>query len=238
MWLLSLVNGTLFKPKRLNKCDLLTNEEQKMDFSKILSQVLEMAKDATTNGLIKGNTKNDQIAKVGGAAAALGLISMLFGRKGGSGLAKLGSLSALGSLAYQAYQKYQEQNGTASTLSQNEFAEIDSHAASKVILQAMIAAAAADGAITEDEKVAIVAQVSQDTEILDWMNQEMNNPASVEDIARQVGNDQALATQVYLAARAVCTNLVRKEIIFLANLAKALGLPDGLVEQLEKDAGF
>lgn len=207
-----------------------------MDFSKILSQVLEMAKDATTNGLIKGNTKNDQIAKVGGAAAALGLISMLFGRKGGSGLAKLGSLSALGSLAYQAYKKYQEQNGTASTLSQNEFAEIDSHAASKVILQAMIAAA--DGAITEDEKAAIVAQVSQDTEILDWMNQEMNNPASVEDIARQVGNDQALSTQVYLAARAVCTNLVRKEIIFLANLAKALGLPDGLVEQLEKDAGF
>ncbi|HGO5848381.1 TPA: tellurite resistance TerB family protein [Mannheimia haemolytica] len=209
-----------------------------MDFNKILNQVLNTAKDAATNGLIKGNTKNDQIAKVGGGAAALGLISMLFGRKGGSGLAKLGSLAALGSLAYQAYQRYQEQNASASQLSQSNFEETDANEASKVILQAMIAAAAADGEITEDEKAAIVAQVSQDPEVLAWISQEMNSPASVEEIARQVGNDQALATQVYLAARAVCTNLARKEIIFLANLANALGLPDALVEQLEKDAGF
>ncbi|EXI62852.1 3-hydroxydecanoyl-ACP dehydratase [Mannheimia granulomatis] len=209
-----------------------------MDFSKILNQVLDTAKDAATNGLIKGNTKNDQIAKIGGGAAALGLISMLFGRNGGSSLAKLGSLAALGSLAYQAYQKYQAQNASASELSQNSFENVDANAASKVILQAMIAAAAADGAITEDEKATIISQVSQDAEILEWISQEMNNPASVEEIARQVGNNQALATQVYLAARAVCTNLERKEIVFLANLANALGLPDALVEQLEKDAGF
>lgn len=209
-----------------------------MDFSKILSQVLDTAKDAATNGLIKGNTKNDQIAKIGGGAAALGLISMLFGRNGGSSLAKLGSLAALGSLAYQAYQKYQAQNTAASELNQNNFENVDQNAASKVILQAMVAAAAADGAITEDEKATILSQVSQDAEVLEWISQEINNPASVEEIARQVGNNQALATQVYLAARAVCTNLERKEIVFLANLANALGLPDALVEQLEKDAGF
>ncbi|HGO5815809.1 TPA: tellurite resistance TerB family protein [Mannheimia haemolytica] len=209
-----------------------------MDFSKILSQVLDTAKDAATNGLIKGNTKNDQIAKIGGGAAALGLISMLFGRNGGTSLAKLGSLAALGSLAYQAYQKYQAQNTAASELNQNNFENVDQNAASKVILQAMVAAAAADGAITEDEKATILSQVSQDAEVLEWISQEINNPASVEEIARQVGNNQALATQVYLAARAVCTNLERKEIVFLANLANALGLPDALVEQLEKDAGF
>ncbi|GAB1663296.1 TPA: tellurite resistance TerB family protein [Mannheimia haemolytica] len=209
-----------------------------MDFSKILSQVLDTAKDAATNGLIKGNTKNDQIAKIGGGAAALGLISMLFGRNGGTSLAKLGSLAALGSLAYQAYQKYQAQNTAASELNQNNFENVDQNAASKVILQAMVAAAAADGAITEDEKATILSQVSQDAEVLEWISQEINNPASVEEIARQVGNNQALATQVYLAARAVCTNLERKEIVFLANLDNALGLPDTLVEQLEKDAGF
>lgn len=102
----------------------------------------------------------------------------------------------------------------------------------------MIAAAAADGAITADERSAIIAQVGEDAEVLAWLEQELNNPATVEDIARQVGNDQALATQVYLAARAVCKDLERKEIVFLANLAEALGLPDALVEQLEKDAGF
>ncbi|HHW7580164.1 TPA: tellurite resistance TerB family protein [Mannheimia haemolytica] len=209
-----------------------------MDFSKILSQVLDTAKDAATNGLIKGNSKNDQIAKIGGGAAAIGLISMLFGRNGGSSLAKLGSLAALGSLAYQAYQKYQAQNASASELSQNSFENVDQNVASKVILQAMIAAAAADGLITEGEKAAIVSQVGDDVEVIEWIRQEMNTPATVEEIARQVGNDQALATQVYLAARAVCTNLERKEIVFLANLAEALGLAEALVEQLEKDAGF
>lgn len=209
-----------------------------MDFSQILNQVLNTAKDAATNGLIKGDSKNDQIAKIGGGAAAIGLISMIFGRKGGSGLAKLGSLAALGSLAYQAYQKYQAQNSAATELNQAQFEEADANLASKAILQAMIAAAAADGEITEEEKSTIIAQVGNEPEVLEWIRQELNNPASVEEIARQVGGNQALATQVYLTARAVCKNLERKEIVFLANLAEALGLPDALVEQLEKDAGF
>ncbi|HDL1260517.1 TPA: tellurite resistance TerB family protein [Mannheimia haemolytica] len=209
-----------------------------MDFSKILSQVLDTAKAAATNGLIKGNSKNDQIAKIGGGAVAIGLISMLFGRNGGSSLAKLGSLAAIGSLAYQAYQKYQAQNSSVSELSQNNFENVDENVASKVILQAMIAAAASDGAITEEEKAAIVSQVGDEAEVIEWIRQEMDTPATVEEIARQVGNDQALATQVYLASRAVCRDLERKEIVFLANLADALGLAEALVEQLEKDAGF
>lgn len=209
-----------------------------MDFSKILGQVLNTAKEAASNGLIKGNSTQDQIAKMGGGAAAIGLISMILGRNGGSNLAKLGSLAALGSLAYQAYQKYQSQNATASELSQHSFEEVNVNEASQVILQAMIAAAAADGVISDDEKAAIIAQVGEDEEVLAWISQEMNSPASVQEIARQVGNNQALATQVYLAARAVCKELERKEIVFLANLAEALGLPDALVEQLEKDAGF
>ncbi len=209
-----------------------------MDFSKILSQVLDTAKDAATNGLIKGNSKNNQIAKIGGGAVAIGLISMLFGRNGGSSLAKLGSLAAIGSLAYQAYQKYQAQNSSVSELSQNNFENVDENVASKVILQAMIAAAASDGAITEEEKAAIVSQVGDEAEVIEWIRQEMDTPATVEEIARQVGNDQALATQVYLASRAVCRDLERKEIVFLANLADALGLAEALVEQLEKDAGF
>ncbi|WP_409043207.1 tellurite resistance TerB family protein [Mannheimia haemolytica] len=209
-----------------------------MDFSKILSQVLDTAKDAATNGLIKGNSKNDQIAKIGGGAVAIGLISMLFGRNGGSSLAKLGSLAAIGSLAYQAYQKYQAQNSSVSELSQNNFENVDENVASKVILQAMIAAAASDGAITEEEKAAIVSQVGDEAEVIEWIRQEMDTPATVEEIARQVGNDQALATQVYLASRAVCRDLERKEIVFLANLADVLGLAEALVEQLEKDAGF
>ena len=72
----------------------------------------------------------------------------------------------------------------------------------------------------------------------DWLEQEIQNPISINEIARLVGNDTALASNVYLAARLVSKDLSRKEIIFLADLAQALGLDDALVEQLEKQAGF
>ena len=66
----------------------------------------------------------------------------------------------------------------------------------------------------------------------------MLHPISVAEIARIVGNNTALATKVYLAARLVCQDLSRKEIVFLSQLATALNLDDALVEQLEKQAGF
>ena len=102
----------------------------------------------------------------------------------------------------------------------------------------MIAAAAADGEITEDEKQTIANEAGNNPELAQWLEQEIQNPISINEIARLVGNDTALASNMYLAARLVSKDLSRKEIIFLADLAKALGLDDALVEQLEKQAGF
>ena len=59
-------------------------------------------------------------------------------------------------------------------------------------------------------------------------------PATVEEIAAAVGNDEALAAETYLAARLVCADLSRKEIVFLSRLSQALKLDDQLVENLEK----
>ena len=44
--------------------------------------------------------------------------------------------------------------------------------------------------------------------------------------------------QAYLAARMVCGELSRKEIVFLSQLADAFGLEAQFVEQLEQQAGF
>ncbi len=210
-----------------------------MDFSKILNQVLSVAQESAKNAM-NGNTTTDKVAKIGGGAAAIGILSMIFGRNGGSGLAKLGSLAAIGSLAYQAYQKYQQNQTQAAPVSEENFAvtEQNAQASSQVILQAMIAAAASDGAISEQEKQAILGEAGQDPELHQWIEQEMYQPASVQQIAVKVGNNPALAAQVYLAARVVCADLARKEIVFLADLAEALGLDDALVEQLEQQAGF
>ncbi|OOF58808.1 tellurite resistance TerB family protein [Rodentibacter genomosp. 2] len=211
-----------------------------MDFNQILNQVVNIAKNSASN-LQTGNPTLDNITKVGGGAAITGILSMILGRSGGASLAKLGSLAVLGNLAYQAYQNYQKNQQAQPVMSANEFDVLNSASqqdASALILRTMIATAAADGEITEEEKQTIANEIGDNAELAQWIEQEMASPISVSDIARQVGNDTALAANVYLAARLVSKDLSRKEIVFLANLAEALGLDDALVEQLEKQAGF
>ena len=212
-----------------------------MDLNSILNQVLDVAKNSASK-LETGNQTIDSITKVGGGAALGGILSMILGRSGGASLAKLGSLAVLGNLAYQAYQNYQKsQQSSQPNISENAFDVLNSSShvdAGELILRTMIAAAAADGEITEDEKQTIANEAGNNPELAQWLAQEIQNPISINEIAHLVGNDTALASNVYLAARLVSKDLSRKEIIFLADLAKALGLDDALVEQLDKQAGF
>lgn len=207
-----------------------------MDFGNILNQVLGTIQKSTS-----GSSTTETITKVGGGAAVAGILSMILGRNGGSSLAKMGSLAALGSLAYEAYKNYQKANSatqqevSAQSFEQNE----QTVEANVVILRTMIAAALSDGEIDEKEKQVIAAEMNNNPELAQWLEQEIETPATVADIAKNVGNNTALAAQVYLAARMVCNaDLSRKEIVFLSQLAEALKLEDSLVEQLEKQAGF
>ncbi|STO92734.1 Protein of uncharacterised function (DUF533) [Haemophilus pittmaniae] len=211
-----------------------------MNFNNILNQVLDIAK-TSANKLQTGNQTLDTITKVGGGAALTGVLSMILGRSGGAGLAKLGSLAVLGNLAYQAYQKYQQGQQSQPTIEQNQFDVLNSEQqadAGALILRTMIAAAASDGDISIEEQQIIAKEAGEDPQLAEWLEQEVQNPISVQEIAQLAGNDTALAANLYLAARLVCQELSRKEIVFLAELAKALGLDDALVEQLEKQAGF
>lgn len=211
-----------------------------MNFNNILNQVLDIAK-TSANKLQTGNQTLDTITKVGGGAALTGVLSMILGRSGGAGLAKLGSLAVLGNLAYQAYQKYQQGQQSQPTIEQNQFDVLNSEQqadAGALILRTMIAAAASDGDISVEEQQIIAKEAGENPQLAEWLEQEVQNPISVQEIAQLVGNDTALAANLYLAARLVCQELSRKEIVFLAELAKALGLDDALVEQLEKQAGF
>ena len=183
-----------------------------MDLNSILNQVLDVAKNSASK-LETGNQTIDSLTKVGGGAALGGI--------------------------YQNYQKSQQ--SSQPKISENAFDVLNSSShvdAGELILRTMIAAAAADGEITEDEKQTIANEAGNNPELAQWLAQEIQNPISINEIARLVGNDTALASNVYLAARLVSKDLSRKEIIFLADLAQALGLDDALVEQLEKQAGF
>ena len=158
-----------------------------MDFSQLLNQVL----GATQKG--GKAVAESPLNSFGGGALTGALASMLLKKKNTKKLVKAGSVAALGFLAYKGYQNW-KQNRQQEELPQSAFqpAGLIGENHSRVILQTMIAAAAA------------------------------------------VGSDEALAAETYLAARLVCADLSRKEIVFLSRLSQALNLDDQLVESLEK----
>lgn len=214
-----------------------------MNFNRILNEVLGTVTKSTEKLNKPSQNTADTITKLGGGAALAGILSMVLGRSGGAKLTKLGSLAALGSIAYQAYQAYQQKQTTPSSSEQSVSAahfEATQQAeeTGAIILRTMIAAAASDGLIDDKESALIAEEGGNDPALQQWLAQEMAHPITITEIAKIVGDDTALATQVYLAARMVCQELTRKEIVFLSQLATALHLEEALVEQLEKQAGF
>ena len=231
----------------------LPTQEPRMDFNSILNQVLnggqqiaQQRKSGGTLGNILGNINNDTLKGFGGGVAATGLLSLLMGKKGfGSNALQLGSMAALGALAYNAWKNYQGGQAAPASAAQGQFipAEERSQAqtaqASELTIKAMIAAAAADGRIDTAESSAILAQIgTENAEARAWLEQQIHNPPMPQTLAAEVGNDPALAAEIYLASRIVCGDLDRKEIVYLHELAEALHLDDALVEKLEHQAGF
>lgn len=200
-----------------------------MDFSQLLNQVLGAAQ--------KGGkaVADSPLNSFGGGALTGALASMLLKKKNAKKLVKAGSVAALGFLAYKGYQNW-KQNRQQDELPQSAFqpAGLIGENHSRVILQTMIAAAASDGLIDDAERAAIERESSSDAETAAWLQAEYAQPASIEQIAASVGSDEALAAETYLAARLVCADLSRKEIVFLSRLSQALNLDDQLVESLEK----
>jgi hypothetical protein len=202
-----------------------------MNFQNLLNQVLD--------GVQKTAGDKNLLGKIGGGAAAVGLASMLLGKKTRKNLLKTGSSAALGALAYHAYQSWQQSRNTEAPPAQNAFAPqgTQSEDSGRLILKTMIAAAAADGSIDETER-SLIEQESGGSEESQWLLAETRNPAAPAELAALAGGDTAAAAEAYLAARMVCGELSRKEIVFLSQLADAFRLDPQLVEQLERQAGF
>ena len=205
-----------------------------MNFNNLLNQVLGAVQQSGN----KVMSDNNPLNSFGGGALIGGLTAMLLKKGGTKSLLKAGSAAALGMMAYKAYQNWQggRSNSTVAALPEAAFAAQGQLAEerSRVILRTMIAAAAADGLIDETEKQLIAQDGGADAEVQQWLANEYARPASINELVEAVGGDQALAAEAYLAARAVCGDLVRGEIAFLSRLSQALGLDDGLVEQLER----
>lgn len=181
------------------------------------------------------------------AAGAGGLGAVLLGTRTGRSLAasaaKMGALVLIGGLAYKAYQNYADGKPLIATATAPEAAPAGSGFEPQAItndtatlyIRAMIAAAAADGRIDADEQQRILSSLKQagaDAEAEEFLANELNAPASAEQLAAEVKSPEE-ALQVFTAARIAIQIDTQEEHDFLADLARRLGLDPKLVRHLD-----
>ena len=198
---------------------------------------------------LKDLVANNQLAA---GAAAGGLGGLLVGSKAGRGVigsaVKIGALAMIGGLAYKAMQNYQDGKPLitgASALTgpaprgTGYEPEAQTNESATLLIRTMIAAAAADGRIDDAEKDKIISSFAQmggfNDEAKAFVQNELSNPASVEDLAGAVSS-QDMAVQVYTAARVAIEADSTAEKNFLASLADRLGIDQTLAAHIDATA--
>ena len=198
-------------------------------------------------------SQNPSAASAAAAGLAGLLLSSRQGRGLAGNLAGLGGLALIGGLAYRAFQNHQAgrplldtgapgQAGApqptavtaspAARLSPPTFdvAAFDPASANDddavLFLRAMVAAAAADGQVSPDERTRIVEGVNRaglTPDAARWLEGEIAAPLTVDDIADRVQTLEK-AAQVYAAARLAIDPDTLQEREFLRQLAESLDL--------------
>ena len=105
-------------------------------------------------------------------------------------------------------------------------------------IQAMIAAAAADGRIDASEQAKIIGALKQggvDQEAEAFLADELNNPKTAAQLA-QLADSPEEALQIYTAARVAIAPDSEPEKKFLGDLARALGIDAKLAAHIEATA--
>lgn len=179
-------------------------------------------------------------------ALAGGALGLLLGNKGlhklGGGALKYGSAAALGALAYRAYSEWQQQNRATApqeaprTLDRLPAIEAEQH--SRGVLQALVAAAKADGHIDERERGLIqqeLAKLADDAQTRNWLQSEIAKPLDPVEVAHAATTPE-LAAEMYLASLLAADQQNFMEKTYLEELARQLRLPLGLKETLERQA--
>lgn len=196
---------------------------------------------------LKQFVRDNPWAATGAAAGAGGVIlGTKTGRAVAGGAARVGALALIGGLAYKAFQNYQAGKPLITGVVPAEAAPSGSgfepaavtNDTAALYIRAMIAAAAADGRIDDAEQAKIIGGLKQagiDAEAEEFLANELNNPASIEDLANAVSSPEE-AVQVYTAARIAIEPDNNGEQQFLARLASALGVDAKLAAHIDATA--
>ncbi len=179
-------------------------------------------------------------ADFGKGALAGGALGLLLGKNRTTRkLATYGGLAAIGVMAYKAYGQYKEQQGAASTGAPQTVdrlppPQIELH--SQAILQALVAAAKADGHIDARERQVIegeFSRVNPDAGLQQWLRTELEKPLDPAEVARAAATPE-IASEMYLASLMAVDEQSFMERAYLDELARQLQLDDALKLRLEQ----
>ncbi|MBX9683542.1 MAG: DUF533 domain-containing protein [Hyphomicrobium sp.] len=203
-----------------------------------------------------GQSADDLLAKLkeivqqnpmaaGTAAGGLGglVLGTRTGRSIAGSAARIGALALIGGLAYKAFQNYQAGKPLITGAMPAEAAPDGSgfepaavtNETAALYIRAMIAAAASDGRVDADEQAKVIASLRQagaDAEAEAFIASELNNPATVEQLAAAAQSPEE-AMQIYTAARIAIEPDERAEQAFLTKLAQALRIDTKLMAHIE-----
>ena len=193
-------------------------------------------------GLLGGAGLGSLLSGAGGGALAAGAMGLLLGNKtarklGGQALT-YGGLAALGVLAYKAYGNWQNQQGGTvqgepQTIDRLPDAQAEQH--SQAILQALVAAAKADGHVDDRERQLIEGEFSKlnnDQNLQTWLSAELNKPLDPAAVARAASTPE-MAAEMYLASVLMVDQEHFMERAYLNELARQLQLDPALQQELE-----
>lgn len=188
----------------------------------------------------------------GRGTLAGGALGLLLGKnKKTRKLASYGGLAALGLMVYNTYTEYQSQqaqqqaagvvpvaSGRVSavgpqTVDRLPAQQVAEH--SRAILQAIVAAAKADGHIDEREREMIEAEYARlgmGSDVQQWLHGELQKPLDPAEVARAATSPE-LAGEMYLASLLVVDEQSFMERAYLEELARQLRLPPDLQARLQ-----
>lgn len=184
------------------------------------------------------------LSGAGGGALGAGALGLLLGSKkvrklGGKALT-YGGVAALGVVAYNAYRSWQSSTGTTGaeprTLDRVPQPQVEQH--TQAILRSLIGAAKADGHVDERERQLIdseITKITSDPELQRWFDRELDKPLDPADIARAAATPE-MAAEMYLASLIMVDEESYMERAYLDELSRQLNLPQGLRQELEKQA--
>lgn len=228
-------------------------KDAKSILDSLMGSVTQMTGGAGAGGLAgKAKSAWDSQSTLGKGAIAGGLLGILLtggGRKIlGTGL-KVGGAALIGGLAYKAYEDWKAGKSAAAepgpvALPQPDgtaFLPADPAHADDLaarLLQAMVAAAKADGHVTAEERARIDAQLSSlglGAEAQSMIAAELDAPLDAGRIAA-LARTQEEATEIYAASLLTVDPEGAAEKGYLAMLAARLNLPADLVAHLHARA--